>query len=134
MYFPISDAVLGSRRSLAYRIICGCILLITVVITNEYPAIYTAQLAVPRYTPLVKSVGDVAAEPDIKVFMTKNSETSAYVLVCYGDRINVPFWLKYICFAFIIFRNRRKGLSKSSATGYAAIRLSCSASITTPKI
>ena len=66
---------------LAYRMICGSILLIAVVANVVYTAIYTSQLAVDRYQVLVKSIEDVAANPAIKVYVTKGSATASYVLV-----------------------------------------------------
>ena len=52
-----------------------------VVLIVVYPAIYTAQLAVPIYHPLVKSIEDVAANPAIKVFVAGGTFVANYVMV-----------------------------------------------------
>ena len=64
-----------------YRMICGSILLIAVVTNVAYSAIYTSQIAVTRYQVLVKLIGDVATNPDIKVYITRGSPTINYILV-----------------------------------------------------
>ena len=74
-------ASIGNRNNLAYRMICGCISLVAVVLSITYPAIYTAQLTVPHYQVLVKSIEDVAANPDIKVYGSRGSATTNYLLV-----------------------------------------------------
>ena len=67
--------------SLAYRMLIGCILLIAGVVGTIYPAVFTSQLAAPRYQVLAKSIEDVAANPDIKAFVIKGSPTANYILV-----------------------------------------------------
>ena len=67
--------------TLSYRLICGCIALVAVVLSVTYPAIYTSQLTAPHYQVLVKSIEDVAANPEIKVYVTKGSKTANYLLV-----------------------------------------------------
>ena len=71
----------GNLRSMPYRIICGCTLLIAVVVSVIYPAIYTSLLAAPKYAALVKSIEDVAANSNIKMYMISGSPTTSYVLV-----------------------------------------------------
>ena len=71
----------GTRRAVRYRMIVGCILLSAVVNNVVYPAIYTSLLAVPRYKVLVKSIEDVAANQDMKVYVTRGSFTANYVTV-----------------------------------------------------
>ena len=63
--------------------IIGCTLLIAVVFSIIYPAIYTSLLAVPRYTALVKSIEDLAANPAIKVYATDGSPLTSYITVIY---------------------------------------------------
>ena len=73
----------GNRRAVQYRMIVGCILLSAVVINVIYPAIYTSLLAVPRYKVLVKSIEDVAANQEIKVYITKGTPSANYVMVLF---------------------------------------------------
>ena len=51
------------------------------IVIIEYPAIYTALLAVSRYQVLAKSVEDVAANPNIQVFTYQGFAAAPYVLV-----------------------------------------------------
>ena len=62
--------------------ICGSILLSAFVLVVEYSSIYTAQLAVPSYKVLVKSIEDVAANPAINLYLSKGSPLESYILVC----------------------------------------------------
>ena len=64
-----------------HRLIGGSVLFMAVVVTVLYSAIYTAQLAVPIFNPLVKSIDDVAANPAIKVFVASGSSVNAIVMV-----------------------------------------------------
>ena len=61
--------------------ICGCNLLIIVVLTTVYSAIYTSQVTVPHFQELVTSVEDLAANPDISVYILRGSTTATYVMV-----------------------------------------------------
>ena len=61
--------------------ICGCILLIAVVLSVFYTAIYTAQVAAPHYQVLAKSIEEVAANPNIKVYTTKDFAPATYLMV-----------------------------------------------------
>ena len=61
--------------------ICGSVLLISVVFGIVYSAIYTAQLAIPHRDVLVKTIEDVAADPNIKATVTIGSPTANYILV-----------------------------------------------------
>ena len=75
------EAPYGNRKSLSHRLIRGCILLIAVVLPIVYTENYMSQLAVHHYQPLVKSIEDVAANPDIKVYTTKGFPVAAYIMV-----------------------------------------------------
>ena len=72
--------------------IIGCILLVAVVNTVVYPAIYTSLLAAPRYTALVKSIEDLAANPKIKVYLAKGSPVASYVMVCTKSQFKSIFF------------------------------------------
>ena len=78
--------------------ICGCILLIAVVLPIVYTAIYTSQLEVHHHQALVKSAEDVAANPNIKVFTTKGFNPATYVLVCIRE---TNTFLNQICDEFL---------------------------------
>ena len=66
---------------MSYRMICGCILLIAVVLTVIYTDKYMSQLAAPHYAILANSIEDVSANPNIKSYVTKGFNTAVYVLV-----------------------------------------------------
>lgn len=68
-------------RLLSYRFVCGSVLLASVVLGNYYSAIYTSILAVPRFQITIKSIEDVAADPNIKVYLFKDTPTENYVQV-----------------------------------------------------
>ena len=68
-------------RLLSYRFVCGSALLASVVLSNDYSAIYTSILAVPRYQVTIKSIEDVAADPNIKVYLFKDTPTENYIQV-----------------------------------------------------
>ena len=72
----------GDRKTLSYRIVCGCILLIAVVLPIVYTDVYVAQLAVPHFQPLVRSIEDVAANSNIKAYVTKGFAPENYLMVC----------------------------------------------------
>lgn len=80
-FFYYAGAYHGNRMALSYRILIGCILLIAGVVGTIYPAIYTSQLTAPRYQALVKSIEDLAANPNIKVFVVQGTSTANYILV-----------------------------------------------------
>ena len=71
---------------MSYRTLCGCILLVSGVLMFVYSAIYTSQLTIPQYEEQIKSIEDVAANPEIKVYTTRGSTLTNYLLVS-KDRI-----------------------------------------------
>ena len=69
------------KSNLPYRMACGSIILGSMFLFIEYSAIYTSQVAVPHYKVLANSIEDVAANPDIKVYVLKDSPTANYIEV-----------------------------------------------------
>jgi len=66
-----------------YQFVCGSVLLASVVQGNYYLAIYTSILAVPRFQVTIKSIEDVAVDPNIKVYLFKDTPTENYIQVTY---------------------------------------------------
>ena len=89
------DASHGDRKTLTYRIICGCILLTAVVLPIIYIDVYTSQLTVPHYQPLVKSIEDVAANPNIKSYLMKGFATAAYIMVRKSLKFSFFFFFSF---------------------------------------
>ena len=73
--------------AMAYRLLVGCIVLISGVVGIIYSGIYTSQLTAPRYEVLVKSIEDVAANPNIKSSVIAGTPTANYILVGFNKRI-----------------------------------------------
>ena len=67
--------------SLHFRIVCGVVMIGTVVISNMYTAIFTAQLAAPNFKVLANSIEEVAANPKIEALVYKGSPTDDYFQV-----------------------------------------------------
>ena len=106
---------------LAYKMIIGCILLIAGVVNTFYPAIYMSQLTVPRYKVLVESIEDVAANPDIKAFVTSGSPTANYVLVCARNIARIAIKFQSL-FVKLVYRIRPRGLSISLESEFVSIQ------------
>ena len=52
-----------------------------VILTVVYSAIYTAQVTVAISKPIVKSIDDVAANPNIKVHVARGSSVNNLLMV-----------------------------------------------------
>ena len=67
---------------ISFRLICGVLLISSVVISTMYSATFTSQVAVPNFKVLANSLEDVAADSRIEAFVLKGSPTDEYFQVC----------------------------------------------------
>jgi len=66
--------------------------LASIVLGNIYSGIYTSILAVPRFKVTITSIEDVAANPNIKLHVFKDTPTDNYV------RVNIALYIYLIGF------------------------------------
>jgi len=72
------------------------ILLPTVVINNAYLGTYISMTAVPMYDIKIRSIGDIATNPNIRSYVNRGSPTQTYLEVFLKLVLIINRWHKII--------------------------------------
>ena len=71
-----------SNRSNSFRIAAYFTLLLPgFILSNAYIGVYTCLLAVPKYDVAIRSIEDVASNPNIYAYVNKGSPTQTFLEV-----------------------------------------------------